>query len=110
MGLFAVEEATGRSFKQFIYKGLDWIYGVNELGVDMRDSAQNLIWRCILPRNSQRKYWEMALSLVRSHNQDIPGPLAKDSLRTEALRIWVAAFRIRQKRQKPSLFCRAPSI
>jgi hypothetical protein len=72
MGLFAVEEATARPFKQFIYKGLCWIYGTNELGVDMRDSAQNLIWRCILPRNSQKKYWEIPLSLVRSQKQDIP--------------------------------------
>jgi hypothetical protein len=71
MGLFALEEATGQCFKQFIYKGLCWIYGTNELGVDMRDSAQNLIWRCILPGNSQKKYWEVALSLVRSPNQHI---------------------------------------
>ena len=69
MGLFAVEEATGQCFEQFIYKGLCWIYGTNELGVDMRDSAQNLIWRCILLGNSRKKYWEMALSLVRSPNQ-----------------------------------------
>jgi hypothetical protein len=69
MGLFALEEATGLCFKQFIHKGLAWIYGTNELGVDMRDSAQNLIWRCILPENSQKKYWEMALSIVRSPNQ-----------------------------------------
>jgi hypothetical protein len=72
MCLFAVEEATGRSFRQFIYKGLGWIYAANELGVDMRDTAQNLIWRCILPGNSQKKYLEMALSLIRSQNQEIP--------------------------------------
>jgi hypothetical protein len=72
MCLFAVEEATGRSFRQFIYKGLGWIYANNELGVDMRDSSQNLIWRCILPKNSKKKYWEMVSGLVRSPNQDIP--------------------------------------
>src|SRR5208282_4041336 len=48
MGLFAIEEATGKCFKKNIYKGLRWIYGTNELGVDMRDSAQNIIWRCVL--------------------------------------------------------------
>jgi hypothetical protein len=69
MGLLAVEEATGQCFKQFIYKGLCWIYGTNELNVDMRDDRENLIWRCILPRNSQTKYWEMALSVVRSRNE-----------------------------------------
>ena len=69
MGLFAVEEATGQCFKQFIYKGLRWIYGTNELDVDMRDGTENLIWRCILPKNSQSKYWEMALNVVRSPNE-----------------------------------------
>ncbi len=70
MGLFAVEEATGRSFKQFIFKGLGWIYGSNELGVDMRDAGDNLIWRCIFPENSQTKYWEIARSLVRKPMED----------------------------------------
>jgi len=65
MGLFAVEEATGQSFKVPIYKGLGWIYGANELGVDMRDGEQDLVWRCQLPSNRQSKYWEMALNFVR---------------------------------------------
>lgn len=69
MGLLAVGEATGQCFKQFIYKGLRWIYGTNELEVDMRAGAENLIWRCILPKNSQSKYWEMALNVVRSPNE-----------------------------------------
>jgi hypothetical protein len=70
MGLFAVEEVTGHDFREYIYKGLRWIYGTNELGVDMRDSAENLIWRCILPKKSQTKYWEMAVSAVRSPRED----------------------------------------
>jgi len=78
MCLFAVEEATGQRFRKFISKGLCWIYGANELGVDMRDGAENLIWRCILPKKTQSKYWEMATSLVRSPNQDIQA----DSLKT----------------------------
>ena len=69
MGLFAVGEATGQCFKQFIYKGLCWIYGTNELNVDMRDGTENLIWRCILAKNSQSKYWEMALNVVRSPSE-----------------------------------------
>ena len=65
MCLFAVEEVTGQSFRQFIHKGLSWIYGANELGVDMRDGGESLTWRCILPKKSQSKYWEMAMSVVR---------------------------------------------
>ncbi len=77
MGLFAVEEATGQCFKHFIYKGLSWIYGTNELGTDMRDRAENLIWRCILPSNNQTRYCEMALSFVRLPKQDIQVPSLK---------------------------------
>jgi hypothetical protein len=72
MGLLAVEGATGQNFTRFIDKGLRWIYGANELGVDMRDSAQNLIWRCVLPRNRHVKYWDIASSIVRSPRQDKP--------------------------------------
>jgi hypothetical protein len=36
----------------------------------MRDGAENLIWRCILPRNSQTRHWEMAMSVVRSPKQN----------------------------------------
>jgi hypothetical protein len=70
MGLFAVEEATGKSFRESIDRGLRWIYGVNELGFDMRDVTQGVIWRCVLPRNRQAKLWEMVLSAVRPINHD----------------------------------------
>lgn len=77
MGFFALEEASGQSFTEAIYKGLRWIYGANELGADMRDSAHNLIWRCLRPENSRTKYRDMALSLIRPPKEDAPvGPLA----------------------------------
>jgi len=65
MGLFALEQATGQSFKENIDRGLRWVYGSNELGVDMRDLTQNLIWRCILPKNKWTQYRDTAMSLVR---------------------------------------------
>lgn len=76
MGLFALEEATGQDFNEPIFRGLRWIYGANELGADIRDLDRNLIWRCILPKNGQTKYWDTALSLVRSPKQNASvGPL-----------------------------------
>ena len=72
MGLFALEEATGESFQSAIYKGLRWIYGANELGVDMRDCQENVIWRCVLPRNKRSKYLEAALSLLGSTKKEVP--------------------------------------
>jgi hypothetical protein len=64
MGLLAAEEATGQSFQEPIYKGLRWIYGANELGEDMRDMSENLIWRCIYPRQKHAKYLNIVRSLV----------------------------------------------
>ncbi|HEV8076210.1 MAG TPA: hypothetical protein VGP66_10195 [Candidatus Acidoferrum sp.] len=76
MGLFALEQATGQSFKEHVYRGLRWVYGSNELGVDMRDLGQNVIWRCIRPRNKWTKYWSTAGSLVRPpKNNGSVGPL-----------------------------------
>jgi len=64
MALIAVEEATGKSFEQPIYKGLRWITGANELGEDMRDMSQGLIWRCIYPQQKYGKYLNVLRSLV----------------------------------------------
>jgi hypothetical protein len=76
MGLFALEEATGHSFTEQIHKGLRWIYGQNELGVDVRDLEHNLVWRCILSKSKQTKYWDTMLSVLRSPKLNAPvGPL-----------------------------------
>jgi len=64
MGLLAAEEATGHSFQEPIYKGLRWIAGANELGQDIRDASQNLIWRCVYPQGKYSKYVDMARSFV----------------------------------------------
>jgi hypothetical protein len=76
MGLFALEQVTGQSFQEPIYKGLRWVAGPNELAQDMRDHSANLIWRCILPKSKYTKYRDTALSLVRTPDNDAPvGPL-----------------------------------
>jgi hypothetical protein len=64
MGLIAVEEATGHSFQEPIYKGLGWISGANELETDMRDTSQGLIWRCIQPQQKSSKYMNIIRSLA----------------------------------------------
>jgi hypothetical protein len=71
MALLSVEEATGQCFREYVQRGLRWIYGANELSTDMRDGAESLIWRCILPKNAQTKLWEMALSVVRPPSRDM---------------------------------------
>jgi hypothetical protein len=47
MALLALGRATGQDFVEPVAKGLEWIYGRNELGVDMRDLQNHLIWRAI---------------------------------------------------------------
>jgi hypothetical protein len=71
MALFAAEQASGKNFGESLYKGLSWLYGKNELGVDMIDIAQSLIWRCVLPKNKSSKYWDIASSRVRLPNQKV---------------------------------------
>jgi hypothetical protein len=72
MGLFAIEKATGQDFQEHIYRGLRWIYGDNELGVDMRDQKEGLVWRCIRPKNKITKYWDTVTSLLRRRKKDAP--------------------------------------
>ncbi len=64
MMLFATELATGCDFSKSIYKGLEWIYGSNELLESFVDRDLSLVWRCIcLPRG--RAYWHAAQRFAR---------------------------------------------
>jgi hypothetical protein len=65
LALTALEQATGHDFQDSIERGLNWIYGSNEMGEDLRSPSGELIWRCILPTSKQRKYFETARSLIR---------------------------------------------
>jgi hypothetical protein len=71
MGLFAMEAASGESYQDSVYKGLRWIYGANELGEDMRDCQENVVWRCVLPKNKGNKYREAALSLIGTPSKEL---------------------------------------
>ena len=59
MALFAAAERTGADYEGPIYKGLEWILGKNELGIDMRDSTRNTIWR-----NFYQKKWKQNSELL----------------------------------------------
>jgi len=73
MALFAAAEKTGADYEAPIYKGLEWITGNNELGVDMRDFARRTIWRNFYERrwNHNRKFELVAAILGnRTHDDD----------------------------------------
>lgn len=64
LGFLALEETTGQSFHEAVHKGMSWIAGPNELGVDLRDLRRGLIWDSIGPRKRTANYWEAVFSLM----------------------------------------------
>jgi len=65
MALLALTEASDRDLSSFVYKGLRWITGQNELQLDMRDAASKMIWRNIYRQGSSvyiREFWEFLTS------------------------------------------------
>ena len=64
MALSAIGEVTGIDFSESIYKGLEWITGSNELGYDLIDTSQNIIWRSFY-RKKYKMYCDEILSLLR---------------------------------------------
>jgi hypothetical protein len=40
-------DAAGLNFDGPIYKGLNWIFGGNEMGRDLRDPHNTLVWRSL---------------------------------------------------------------
>jgi hypothetical protein len=68
MGLFALDEALKSDFDPWIYKGLKWIYGDNELDQDMRDAETGVVWRCIRCENYKR-YLHTGYALL-THRED----------------------------------------
>jgi len=71
MALLALGEETQSDFTPWIYKGLRWIHGDNELEQDMRDSSANVVWRYIY-RNDYRKHWDVALAVLMARGDAQP--------------------------------------
>jgi len=61
MTLFGLGEVINHNFDEWIYKGLRWINSNNELGYDMEDPSNDVIWRCIFrSRRSVGRYVKAA--------------------------------------------------
>jgi hypothetical protein len=63
MALFALGETVESDFSPWIFKGLQWIYGDNELEEDLCDSSLGMIWRCTY-RKDYKRHWDAALALL----------------------------------------------
>lgn len=68
MALLALGEATASDFAPWIYKGLQWIRR-NELGMDMEDSASNIVWRSIY-RPTSRRVLDTAVSILSRRDDE----------------------------------------
>jgi hypothetical protein len=74
MGLQKLSIVSGKDYRAPIYKGLNWLFGSNELGLKMVDLNRKLIWRDIelSPQASITRYISILLaetSLTRSTQQ-----------------------------------------
>jgi hypothetical protein len=47
MGLLALSRVSGIDFAPAVYKGLNWIFGQNELKLDLRETKLSVVWRNI---------------------------------------------------------------
>lgn len=47
MALFALSASSGKDYRPWIFKGLPWIYGENELKFNLCDAEVNIVWRSI---------------------------------------------------------------
>jgi len=75
--LFALADVAGLDFSKSIYKGLAWIYGTNELALDLRDAPSNLVWRSVFRRNPAGTYLKELVDFLRG----IPSPVPAGDLK-----------------------------
>lgn len=64
LGLLALEEATGQNFHGPVHKGLSWVAGRNELGLDMRDVDRAVIWDSIESKKPILSYLDAAIGFI----------------------------------------------
>lgn len=64
MALLALEESTGLEFQDPIQKGLRWLFGENELAVDLSVTGQPNYWATVTPEFTGVRYVETTLSLL----------------------------------------------
>jgi hypothetical protein len=75
MALFALRESSGKDYSPWIFKGLPWIYGENELKYNLCDPSVNIVWRCIYLSKSAAYVREAASLLGFGPQSSVPGGL-----------------------------------
>lgn len=64
MALLVLGKAGGGNYREAVYKGLEWIYGGNELGLNLCDGEQHVIWRSIQAGGKYSTYLAGVLGML----------------------------------------------
>jgi len=75
MALFALSESSGKDYSPWIFKGLPWIYGENELKFNLCDASANIVWRCIYLSKSATYIREAASLMGFKPGSSVPSGL-----------------------------------
>jgi hypothetical protein len=75
MALFALSESSGKDYRPWIFKGLPWIFGENELKFNLCDAEVNIVWRCIYLSKHATYAREAASLLGFGPQSSVPGGL-----------------------------------
>lgn len=75
MALLALGESSGKDYSTWIFKGLRWLYGENELGFDLCDTSLNIVWRCIYLDKAATYFREAASLLGLKPQSSVPDGL-----------------------------------
>lgn len=71
MALFALGDAVRSDFGPWIYKGLQWITGDNEMEFDMPDASAHVIWHSI-SQPSLSRYWKTGFTFLMQREDRRP--------------------------------------
>jgi hypothetical protein len=66
MALLSLGKIVGEDFSEFVAKGIRWVGGHNELGVDLRDRSAGVIWRGIHLTTKFHMYLDDFLGMIRN--------------------------------------------
>ncbi len=70
MALFALEEATGWDVREPVFRGLRWITGANELGCDLRNEQDHVIWRSVFHKSKYGTRLHKAIGFLRGNLEE----------------------------------------
>ena len=91
LALLALSKTTGQNFDDAICRGLSWVAGANELGVDLRDLQHGIIWDSIEPRSRLTNFCDHGLNFMQNSRKS-PNENLRVRLRSEARSLRMAAL------------------